>query len=82
MAAQVVDGKAIAGAIRREVQAETQALAAKRGRRPGLAVILVGEDPASVTYVRNKGKACEEVGIRSVQIRRPATVSREELLDI
>ncbi|MEE8242545.1 MAG: bifunctional methylenetetrahydrofolate dehydrogenase/methenyltetrahydrofolate cyclohydrolase FolD [candidate division NC10 bacterium] len=82
MAAQVVDGKAIAGAIRREVQAETQTLAAKRGRRPGLAVILVGEDPASVTYVRNKVKACEEVGIKSVQIHRPATVAREELLDI
>jgi methylenetetrahydrofolate dehydrogenase (NADP+)/methenyltetrahydrofolate cyclohydrolase len=47
-----------------------------------LAVILVGEDPASVTYVRNKVKACEEVGIKSVQIHRPATVAREELLDI
>lgn len=82
MPAQVVDGKGIATAIRREVQAETESLAATTGRPPGLAVILVGEDPASATYVRNKGKACEEVGIRSVQITRPATTSREEMLDI
>ena len=82
MPAQLVDGKGIATAIRRQVQAETETLAAKTGRPPGLAVILVGEDPASATYVRNKGKACEEVGIRSVQITRPANASREELLDI
>ncbi|MFQ5656290.1 MAG: bifunctional methylenetetrahydrofolate dehydrogenase/methenyltetrahydrofolate cyclohydrolase FolD [Candidatus Methylomirabilales bacterium] len=82
MPAQVVDGRAIAAAIRREVQEEVGALTAKLGRPPGLAVILVGEDLASATYVRNKGRACEEVGIKSVQINRPATVSREELLDI
>lgn len=82
MPAQLVDGKGIAAAIRREVRAETETLAAKMGRAPGLAVILVGEDPASATYVRNKRKACEEVGIRSVQITLPATVSREALLDI
>ncbi|MFQ5847542.1 MAG: bifunctional methylenetetrahydrofolate dehydrogenase/methenyltetrahydrofolate cyclohydrolase FolD [Candidatus Methylomirabilales bacterium] len=82
MPAQVVDGRAIAADIRREVRGEVRALSGAQGRPPGLAVILVGEDPASATYVRNKGKACEEVGIRSVQIQRPATVSREELLDI
>ena len=82
MPAQLVDGKGIAAAIRREVRAETETLAAKMGRAPGLAVILVGEDPASATYVRNKRKACEEVGIRSVQITLPATVSREALLGI
>jgi len=82
MPAQLVDGKAIAAAIRREVRAETEILAAKAGRPPGLAVILVGEDPASATYVRNKGKACEEVGIRSVQITLPATVSSEALLEV
>lgn len=82
MAAQVVDGRGIALAIRREVQAEVVALAAKEGRPPGLAVVLVGEDPASATYVRHKEKACEEAGIKSVQISRPATVAREELLDI
>ncbi|MFQ5881630.1 MAG: bifunctional methylenetetrahydrofolate dehydrogenase/methenyltetrahydrofolate cyclohydrolase FolD [Candidatus Methylomirabilales bacterium] len=82
MPAQVVDGKAIATAIRREVQAEVETLTVKYGRSPSLAVILVGEDPAAVTYVRNKGKACQEVGITSVPIQRPATVSGEELLDI
>jgi methylenetetrahydrofolate dehydrogenase (NADP+)/methenyltetrahydrofolate cyclohydrolase len=81
MPAQVVDGRAIAAAVRREVQAELKVLAADH-RPPGLAVIHVGEDPASATYVRNKAKACEEVGIRSVEIHRPATISREELLDI
>ncbi len=82
MPAHVVDGKGIAAAIRREVQEEVATLAIKQGRPPGLAVILVGEDLASTTYVRNKGNACKEVGIKSVQINRPATVSCEELLDI
>jgi methylenetetrahydrofolate dehydrogenase (NADP+)/methenyltetrahydrofolate cyclohydrolase len=82
MPAQVVDGRGIAAAIRGEVQRELRALAKKAGRPPGLAVILVGEDVASTTYVRNKGKACDEVGIKSVQINRPAAASREELLDI
>ncbi|MFQ5532268.1 MAG: bifunctional methylenetetrahydrofolate dehydrogenase/methenyltetrahydrofolate cyclohydrolase FolD [Candidatus Methylomirabilales bacterium] len=82
MPAEVVDGRGIAAAIRREVRGEVGALATKLGRPPGLAVILVGEDLASATYVRNKAKACEEVGIKSVQINRPTTVSREELLDL
>ncbi|MEE9181689.1 MAG: bifunctional methylenetetrahydrofolate dehydrogenase/methenyltetrahydrofolate cyclohydrolase FolD [candidate division NC10 bacterium] len=82
MPAQVVDGRGIAAGIRREVQGEVETLAVKQGRPPTLAVILVGEDLASTTYVRNKGKACEEVGIKSVQIHRPASVSREALLDI
>lgn len=82
MPAQVVDGREIAAAVRHDVQRELRSLAGKAGRPPGLAVILVGEDVASATYVRNKEKACDEVGIKSVQIHRPATVSREELLDI
>lgn len=82
MPAEIVDGRGIAAAIRREVREEVGALATKLGRPPGLAVILVGEDLASATYVRNKAKACEEVGIKSVQINRPTTVSREELLDL
>lgn len=82
MPAQVVDGKAIAAAIRREVQAEVQLLTQRHGRPPGIAVILVGDDLASATYVRNKGKACQEVGIRSLQCTRPASISREELFDI
>lgn len=82
MPAEVVDGRGIAAAIRREVRGEVVALTTKLGRPPGLAVILVGEDLASATYVRNKARACEEVGIKSVQINRPTTVSREELLDL
>ncbi|HEY4718952.1 MAG TPA: bifunctional methylenetetrahydrofolate dehydrogenase/methenyltetrahydrofolate cyclohydrolase FolD [Candidatus Methylomirabilis sp.] len=82
MPAQVVDGRTIAAAIRREVRAEVERLVAVHGRPPGLAVILVGEDPASASYVRNKAKACEEVGIKSIQIHRPVTASREEILDI
>lgn len=82
MPAHVVDGRGIAAAIRRDVRGDVQSLAAKGGRPPGLAVVLVGDDVASATYARNKGKACEEVGITSVQIHRPAGVSPEELLDI
>ena len=82
MPAQVVDGREIATAIRRDVRREVEVLTGTQGRPPGLAVILVGDDLASTTYVRNKGKACEEVGIKSVQIHLPATTSREELLDI
>jgi methylenetetrahydrofolate dehydrogenase (NADP+)/methenyltetrahydrofolate cyclohydrolase len=82
MPAEVVDGREIATAIRRDVRREVEVLTGTQGRPPGLAVILVGDDLASTTYVRNKGKACEEVGIKSVQIHRPATTSREELLDI
>ncbi len=82
MPAEVVDGREIATAIRRDVRREVEVLTGTQGRPPGLAVILVGDDLASTTYVRNKGKACEEVGIKSVQIHLPATTSREELLDI
>ncbi|MBW8005458.1 MAG: bifunctional methylenetetrahydrofolate dehydrogenase/methenyltetrahydrofolate cyclohydrolase FolD [candidate division NC10 bacterium] len=82
MPAEVVDGREIATAIRRDMRREVEVLTGTQGRPPGLAVILVGDDLASTTYVRNKGKACEEVGIKSVQIHLPATTSREELLDI
>ncbi len=82
MPAKVVDGREIATAIRRDMRREVEVLTGTQGRPPGLAVILVGDDLASTTYVRNKGKACEEVGIKSVQIHLPATTSREELLDI
>ena len=69
--AQIIDGKQIAADVRRTLAGEVAALAAA-GQVPGLAVILVGEDPASQTYVRNKQRACAEVGIRSVQIDLPA----------
>ncbi len=77
--AKIIDGKAIAAAIRGEVAAEAAALK-ERGIHAGLAVILVGEDPASCTYVRNKQKACIEAGLYAEQINMPADTTQEELL--
>ena len=74
-----IDGKAIAASIRAELAADVRALRAG-GVTPGLAVILVGEDPASQIYVRNKGRACEEVGIYSEIIRLPQETTQAELL--
>ena len=79
MPAEIIDGTAIARAIRSEV-AEQAAELTRRGVRPGLAVVLVGEDPASTVYVRMKGKACEEAGMHSVTIRLPASTSEADLL--
>ena len=76
-----IDGKAIAAQVRERVARETAELKA-RGVTPGLAVVLVGEDPASAVYVRSKGKACEEAGMKSVTIRRPADITQDELLGI
>lgn len=76
---QLLDGKATAAAIRGELHEEIAALAPKAGRVPGLAVILVGEDPASQVYVRNKERACHEAGIVSEAFRLPAETSQEEL---
>jgi methylenetetrahydrofolate dehydrogenase (NADP+)/methenyltetrahydrofolate cyclohydrolase len=72
---------ALARTIRQEVAAEVARLAGN-GRRPGLAAVLVGEDPASAVYVRSKGKATEEAGMYSETIRQPATISQDELLAI
>jgi methylenetetrahydrofolate dehydrogenase (NADP+) / methenyltetrahydrofolate cyclohydrolase len=77
MSAQIIDGKAIAQKVRSEVAAKVALL---KDRKPGLAVILLGEDPASQVYVRNKHKACEEVGIRSFVDTQPATLSEAALL--
>ena len=77
--ATVIDGAAIARQLRQDVARDTADLVA-RGVRPGLAVVLVGDDPASAVYVRSKGKACEEAGMHSVTIRLSADTSREELL--
>ncbi len=77
--ANIIDGKAIAAAIRQEVAAEATALKEK-GVTPGLAVILVGDDPASCTYVRNKQKACMEAGLYAEQIDLPAETTQAELL--
>ena len=79
MTAQLIDGTALSRHIRAEVAQRAAALAA-RGHRPGLAVILVGEDPASQVYVRNKVKACEEHGLHSVFEKYDATLSEADLL--
>lgn len=80
MSARVLDGTAIAQAIRAEVATEVARLASS-GKRPGLAAVLVGEDPASAVYVRSKGKACEEAGMHSVSLRLPAAATEAELLE-
>ncbi|MCS6811821.1 MAG: bifunctional methylenetetrahydrofolate dehydrogenase/methenyltetrahydrofolate cyclohydrolase FolD [Tepidimonas sp.] len=79
MTAQLIDGVALARHWRQRVAERAAALAA-RGQRPGLAVILVGDDPASQVYVRNKVKACGEAGIHSVLETYPASLSEDELL--
>ena len=81
MPAEIIDGVAIARAIREEAAEKVRDLTA-RGVRPGLAVVLVGEDPASIVYVRSKGKACHEAGMHSVTITLQATTSQEELLRV
>jgi len=80
MSAQVIDGKAIAADIRREVREQTERLAAQGRRRPGLAVVLVGDDPASQVYVRNKRTACDECGFVSVSHDLPHSATQTELL--
>jgi methylenetetrahydrofolate dehydrogenase (NADP+)/methenyltetrahydrofolate cyclohydrolase len=79
MTARILDGKALGLAIRQEVAADVAKLAAV-GIKPGLAVVLVGEDPASQVYVRSKGRACEEAGMHSVTIRLPDSTTQDELL--
>jgi methylenetetrahydrofolate dehydrogenase (NADP+)/methenyltetrahydrofolate cyclohydrolase len=74
-----IDGKACAESVKQRVAEQAKALSAK-GSIPGLAVTLVGEDPASEVYVRMKGKACDKIGFHSVTRKLPATVSEEELL--
>ena len=81
MPAELLDGIAVARAIRDEVAAAVLVQKA-RGIVPGLAVVLVGEDPASAVYVRNKGRACEEAGMHSVTIRMSADTTQAELLAV
>ncbi len=80
--AGIIDGKALAETIRKEISTDVQDFFAKSGRRPCLAAVLAGDDPASHVYVRNKVKACEQVGIESESHYLPATISEEELLDV
>ncbi len=81
MSARIIDGKKIAQEVREKIKQEVEELKA-RGVKPGLAVILVGEDPASQVYVRNKHKACQEVGIYSEVHRLDRETSQQELLDL
>ena len=81
MAAALIDGKSIAAKVREQAKAQA-ALCAAAGRAPALAVILVGEDPASAVYVKNKAKACEACGIRSLEYRLPADASERQVLDL
>jgi len=78
--AQIIDGRAIARGIQKEVKEEIEGLKRRWGIVPGLGVVLVGDDPASHLYVRNKEKACKEVGIQSDEHLLPALVSEKELL--
>ncbi|USZ47998.1 MULTISPECIES: bifunctional methylenetetrahydrofolate dehydrogenase/methenyltetrahydrofolate cyclohydrolase FolD [unclassified Halomonas] len=79
MTAQLIDGKSIAATVRQQVARQVQARIDAGERIPGLAVVLVGEDPASHVYVRNKHRACEQAGISSVQHALPASTSQAEL---
>jgi len=81
MTARVLDGVPIADAIRAEVGARV-AEHRKQGRQPGLAVVIVGDNPASAVYVRAKGKACEEAGMHSETVRLPAEASEAQLLAV
>lgn len=82
MTAQILDGKAIASDIRQDIKAEVSKMTSGGQRPPGLVVILVGEDPASQVYVRNKQRSCEEVGFLSELKRLPVETSQEELLGL
>src|SRR5947209_3399270 len=79
MSARIIDGRAIAAQVRGEVAAEVAEFTRAAGRPPGLATVLVGEDPASAIYVRNKQRACEEVGIAPFDRRLPASCTFEEV---
>lgn len=82
MTAQIIDGKAIARQIRQEVAQAVTQRAAQGLRPPGLAVILVGDNPASRSYVRGKARACDEAGLHSRQIDFPAEIEERELLTL
>ena len=82
MGAQILDGKTIAADIRQQVKQVVKQMAASNSRPPGLAVVLVGENPASQVYVRNKQRSCEEVGFFSELHRLPADITQADLLKL
>jgi methylenetetrahydrofolate dehydrogenase (NADP+)/methenyltetrahydrofolate cyclohydrolase len=82
MAAEIIDGKVYSEALRGRVAAEVARVGAEHGLIPGLAVVLVGEDPASQIYVRNKGEQSRAVGMHSVTHRLPAETAEDALIDL
>jgi methylenetetrahydrofolate dehydrogenase (NADP+)/methenyltetrahydrofolate cyclohydrolase len=80
--ANIIDGKVISASLRERLKEETAQLIKDTGYTPALAVILVGDDPASAVYVRNKQRACVEIGFRALEYRLPATTSQKELDDL
>jgi methylenetetrahydrofolate dehydrogenase (NADP+)/methenyltetrahydrofolate cyclohydrolase len=79
---RVIDGKAVAASVRERVRGEVEELSGILGRAPGLATVLVGDDPGSAIYVRRKHEASQEVGIRSFEHEPDASISQEDLLDL
>ena len=82
MPAQLIDGKAIAAKFKRDIREQVDLMVARGMRRPGLAVIMVGDNPASAVYVRNKRKACAESGIVSVAHDLPYSTTQQELIQL
>jgi len=82
MSAKIIDGKAVAAEIREEIKAETEKLIAEQGVTPGLVTILVGENPASVSYVTAKQRTSKELGFHSVQDTQPVDITEEALLEL
>jgi methylenetetrahydrofolate dehydrogenase (NADP+) / methenyltetrahydrofolate cyclohydrolase len=82
LAARTIDGKAVAAEVRERVRLEVAEFVDEAGRAPALATVIVGEDPASEVYVRNKHRACEEAGMRSVHHALPAETTENELLEL
>jgi methylenetetrahydrofolate dehydrogenase (NADP+)/methenyltetrahydrofolate cyclohydrolase len=82
VSARIIDGKKIAAEIREEIRRQVERHQARTGKVPGLAAVLVGDDPASATYVRTKTKACQEAGIASRQLTPPGDIAQPDLLRI
>ena len=80
--AQIIDGKAVSASVKEEVAAETAKLRDEHGLKVGLAVVIVGSDPASRVYVNNKKKACEAVGFQSYEYALDESTTQEQLLDL
>ncbi|WP_374689057.1 tetrahydrofolate dehydrogenase/cyclohydrolase catalytic domain-containing protein, partial [Promineifilum sp.] len=82
MTAAIIDGKAIAEKMRQQVREAVVRMQEEHGYTPGLATVLVGENPASATYVRSKRKTCEELGIRSIGHELPADASQQQVEEL